>query len=359
MKSIKVNLGERSYPIFIGPNILKKSGTLLQKIIKGRRIGIVTNSKVAKYYLAGCRESLEKSGYDVTVIRIPDGEVYKKLGQISLIYDRLVKAKFDRGDTLFALGGGVTGDMAGFAAATYMRGIDYVQAPTTLLAQVDSSVGGKTGVDHPGGKNLIGAFYQPKAVLADTSVLETLPEREFRCGMAEVIKYGIIRSSSLFSFLEKSASDIKIKKQAAIEKIIGESCAIKAKVVSEDERESGIRAILNFGHTFGHGIETALGFKKLKHGEAVAIGMALAARLSCRLGACDEKVVDRIENLLKVYGLPVKVPKGISAGEVIKGMAHDKKATGGVLRFIIPTAIGKTAIKKDIPLRDIRAVISG
>lgn len=359
MKSIKVNLGERSYPIFIGPNTLQNTGTLLRKIIKGNRIGVITNSKVAKYYLPRCKTSLEKSGYDVTVIKIPDGEEYKNLGQISLIYDRLVKAKFDRGDTLLALGGGVTGDMAGFAAATYMRGIDYIQAPTTLLAQVDSSVGGKTGVDHSGGKNLIGAFHQPKAVLADTSAFGTLPDREFRCGMAEVIKYGVIRSTSLFSFLEKSASDIKNKKQMAIEKIIVESCRIKAKVVSEDERESGVRAILNMGHTFGHGIETALGFKKLKHGEAVAIGMALAARLSYRLGDCDEKTVNRIENLIKVYGLPVKTPKGITAGDVIKGMSHDKKAVGGVLRFIIPTAIGSVAIKKDISVGDIRAVING
>jgi len=348
LAEIRVSLGERSYGIKTGEGVLGTCGPLVRKVARGGGIAIVTNRKVNRLFGETCRRSLEKAGFRTETVILPDGERFKNLRQVSKIYDALVKKGFDRSDTVFALGGGVVGDIAGFAAATYMRGIDYIQAPTTLLAQVDSSVGGKTGVDHSGGKNLIGAFYQPKAVLADLSALKTLPEREFRCGMAEVIKYGIIKSPRLFGFLEKSVKEIRQRQPEFLEKIVRESCRIKAEVVSKDEREAGLRAILNYGHTFGHGIETALDFKRLKHGEAVSIGMVMAAELSRRLGLCDEKSVTRIKNLLRAYGLPVLKPRSISMNDVIEGMAHDKKKLAGRTIFILVKEVGSCIIKGDL-----------
>jgi len=349
---VRVSLGERSYGIETGEGVLENCGPLVAKVARGGGIAIVTNRKVNRLFGETCRRSLEKAGFRTETVILPDGERFKNLRQVSKIYDALVKNGFDRSDKIFALGGGVVGDIAGLAAATYMRGIDYIQAPTTLLAQVDSSVGGKTGVDHPGGKNLIGAFHQPKVVLADLSALKTLPEREFRCGMAEVIKYGIIRSPRLFGFLEKSIKEIRQRQPEFLGKIVKESCRIKAEVVSKDEREAGLRAILNYGHTFGHGIETALDFKRLKHGEAVSIGMVMAAELSRRLGLCDEKSVTRIKTLLGAYGLPVSKPRAISMNDVIKGMEHDKKKLAGRPRFILIKKIGSCIIKGDLSYND-------
>ncbi len=349
MAEIRVNLGERSYSIKAGEGVLGNCGPLVKKIARGGGVAIVTNRKVNGLFGETCRRSLEKAGFRTETVILPDGERFKNLAQVSKIYDALVKKGFDRSDTIFALGGGVVGDIAGFAAATYMRGIDCIQAPTTLLAQVDSSVGGKTGVDYPGGKNLIGAFHQPRAVLADLSALKTLSEREFRCGMAEVIKYGIIKSPSFFGFLEKSVKEILRRKPVFLEEIVRKSCRIKADVVSEDEREAGLRAILNYGHTFGHGIETALDFKRLKHGEAVSIGMVMAAELSRRLGLCGEKSVTRIKNLLGAYGLPVVKPRSVSIDDVIEGMAHDKKKMAGSPRFVLINKIGSCIIKGDLP----------
>lgn len=357
MIQLKVALGKRGYPIYIGDDLLDNTGSFLKKATRAKRVGIVTGGKVKRHYLKRCRSSLEKSGFNVSVITIPEGEKYKNLKTISMIYDNIVKANLDRGDALLALGGGVTGDMTGFASATYMRGIDFIQVPTTLLAQVDSSVGGKTGVDHPGGKNLIGAFYQPKMVLCDYSVFSTLPEREFRCGMAEVIKYGIISSPSLFSFLEKSVDDVRGMKQKAMERIIKESCAIKADIVSRDELEGGIRAYLNFGHTFGHGIETALKFSKLNHGEAIAIGMMMAVKLSCNLGYSPSSMVEKVERVLKAYRLPTTPPKGLKRESIWKGMSHDKKVIGGEKRLILVKGIGKPFIKSGLAYNDLKSVL--
>ena len=350
-------LGKRAYPIFIGDDLLARTGSFLKKKIHAKRIGIVTGGKVKKYYLEKCKSSIEKSGFAVSVISIPEGEKHKNLRTISAIYDSMVKANLDRGDAIVALGGGVTGDMAGFASATYMRGIDFIQIPTTLLAQVDSSVGGKTGIDHPGGKNLIGAFYQPKMVICDYSAFSTLPEREFRCGMAEVIKYGIIKSPSLFSFLEKSVDSVRGMKKSEMERIIKESCSIKASIVSRDEREGGIRAFLNFGHTFGHGIETALNFRKLNHGEAVAIGMVMAVKLSSLLGYSPSTLVDRVEKLLRLYGLPTAPPRGLTAVNIWKGMSHDKKVVGGKKRFVLVNGLGKPFLKSDLKYNDVKSVM--
>jgi len=354
---VAVNLGERSYPIFIDSALLSSIGSSLKKIARGKKVAIVTNGKVFNLHGKGLFKSLKKSGFSVSLIKIPDGEKHKNLSTISSIYDQLVKANFDRSDSIIAFGGGVVGDMAGFASATYMRGIDYIQIPTTLLAQVDSSVGGKTGVDHSGGKNLIGSFYQPKMVLADLSTLETLSKREMRCGMAEVIKYGIIRKERVFSFLERSLADIKAGDVSTLEKIVKTSCMAKADVVAEDERESGVRAILNYGHTFAHGIETALGFKKLKHGEAVAIGMVHSARLSAILGFTDEKPLKRIVAILKGVGLPTLLPSSLSSSDVIEGMKHDKKVIAGKTRLILIDKIGNAFIQSGIKAKDIKKAI--
>ena len=357
MKCIKIKLGIRSYPVFIGTGVINSTGKQLLGISSGNKVAVISNKKVYGLYGAQCASSIRKSGFCPITITLPDGEKFKTIEYIKKIYDALIKNKFDRSDTILALGGGVTGDLAGFAAATYMRGIDYVQVPTTLLAQVDSSVGGKTGVDYFGGKNIIGAFYQPKVVLADISTLLSLSAREFRCGMAEVIKYGIIRSASLFRYLEKSAGRITDRKKDALEKIVTESCRIKAKVVEEDERELGVRAILNMGHTFAHAIETALNFRKLKHGEAVAIGLVMASRLSYTLGLVKAESVNRVHNLIAQFGLPTSLPRNLQPEDVIKGMSHDKKIVSGKRRFIVFNKIGSAQIRTDITDKEIINVL--
>ena len=357
MDRLNVRLGEDSYPIYIGSGLLKKAGKLAGKSARGRLACIVTNPRVDRLYGGSCRESFKKAGFSVATIVIPDGERYKTLENIKKIYNGLIKNRFDRAAMIVALGGGVVGDMAGFAAATYMRGIDYIQIPTTLLAQVDSSVGGKTGVDYPGGKNIIGAFYQPKLVLADSSVISTLPEREYRCGIAEVIKYGIIRSASLFSYLEKSVQKIRVREAKSLREIVNRSCRIKARVVSQDEKESGVRAILNLGHTFGHAIETALNFQKLKHGEAVAIGLVQAARLSYTLGFVNSATVRRIKTLVSEFGLPTGLPRQLTPGDVLKGMRHDKKMISGKARFILFDKIGTAKIVSGLRDKEILSAI--
>lgn len=336
---------------------MKDSGKLLRKTVHGRSIAVVTNSKVLKLYGKKCISFLRRSGYRTITVTLPDGEKYKTIDYVKKIYDELIKNRFDRADAILALGGGVTGDMAGFAAATYMRGIDFVQMPTTLLAQVDSSVGGKTGVDYSGGKNIIGSFYQPKIVIADISTLLSLSAREFRCGIAEVIKYGLIRSASLFNYLEKTADKILTRKQVALEKIVTDSCRIKAKIVSEDERESGVRAILNMGHTFGHAIETALNFRKLKHGEALAIGLVMASRLSYSIGLIKAENVKRVHNLIARYGLPTSLPRNLQPEDIIKGMSHDKKIKSGKRRFIVIDKIGRADIRTDLADKEIINVL--
>ncbi len=357
MASLRVDLGPRSYSILIGDGSSKEGIAALPRLLKGKKIAVVTNPVVSRLFAGKTLRLLRKAGFKPSVITLPDGERYKTIQHLARIYDGLIEGHFDRADAILALGGGVVGDMAGFAAATYMRGIDFVQFPTTLLAQVDSSVGGKTGIDYPGGKNIVGAFYQPRLVVCDLSALKTLPEREYRCGMAEVIKYGVIRDARFFAWLEGNIKEVAARKTAALETIIRKSCACKGAVVAADEREADIRAILNFGHTFAHGIETALDYKRIKHGEAVAIGMVLAGRLSYSLGLIPQKTAERVKRLIAAYGLPTSLPTDLSPAEVVEGMAHDKKIISGAWRFVVYDRIGNAYVKDGLSRSEIAAAI--
>ena len=345
MDIVNVDLGERSYPIYIGTGILGDLGKTLGNFVAGRTAAVVTNPTVAALYLDAVKESLIGAGFETRVIEIPDGEEYKSLEWAGRIFDKLISYRLDRYCPLVALGGGVVGDITGFVAATYLRGVPYVQVPTTLLSQVDSSVGGKTAVNHRKGKNLIGAFYQPKFVQIDVDTLRTLEEREIRAGLAEIIKYGVIRDADLFAYLEENMERVLSLHSGALCHIIRRSCEIKARIVEEDERESGVRAILNFGHTFGHAVEAVTGYREFKHGEAVAIGMVYAARLSERLGLCRGDVVERISALVGKAGLPTEAPD-CPEEEFMRAMQHDKKAVGGELRFVLVEEIGKVMIRK-------------
>lgn len=348
MEQITVNLGKRKYPIYIGRNILDMLGELMiQKGHKGKAV-CITNPTVAALYSHRIISSLNNVGFKTYRIDIPDGEEYKNLEWLSHIYDKFIEYNIERQSAIVALGGGVVGDIAGFAAATYLRGVPYIQVPTTLLAQVDSSVGGKTAVNHPEGKNLIGAFYQPKMVLIDVDVLKTLEHRDIKAGLAEVIKYGVIRDNNFFTFLEQNHGDC-LNLGSSMLHAIKRSCEIKASVVEEDETETGVRAILNFGHTFGHAIETATNYKELRHGEAVAIGMAAAARLSFRLGICSKNVMERVEGLISNVGLPVKIgaiSKRPQDNALLKAMEIDKKVSGGRIKFVAVEDIGRTTFKQ-------------
>lgn len=359
MASLRVDLGDRSYPILIGDGVSKEGIAALPRLLKGKKIAVVTNPTVAKLYAAKTIRLLKKAGFKPFIITLPDGEQYKTIKHLARIFDGLIAAHCDRADAILALGGGVVGDMAGFAAATYMRGIDFVQFPTTLLSQVDSSVGGKTGIDYPGGKNIIGAFYQPRLVACDLSALKTLPEREFRCGMGEVIKYGVIRDARFFTWLEDNVKEVRARKTGALETVIRKSCACKAAVVAADEREADIRAILNFGHTFAHGIETALDYKRIKHGEAVAIGMVMAGSLSYSLGLIPQKTAERVKHLITAYGLPTCLPKYLSPAQVIDGMAHDKKIISGSWRLVVYDRIGNAFVKGGLTRAEIASAMLG
>ena len=357
MASLRVDLGGRSYPILIGEGVSAPGIAMLPRLLSGKKIAVVSNPAVAKLFAARILRLLKNAGFNPFVITLPDGERYKTIQYIAGIYDGLIAAHCGRADAILALGGGVAGDMAGFAAATYMRGIDFVQFPTTLLAQVDSSVGGKTGVDYPGGKNIVGAFHQPRLVVCDLAALKTLPGREYSCGMAEVIKYGVIRDARFFAWLEKNVKDVAARKPKALETVVRKSCASKAAVVAADEREADIRAILNFGHTFAHGIETALEYKRVKHGEAVAIGMVMAGRLSYSLGLIPQKTAERVKRLIAAYGLPVRLPPSLSAEEVLDGMAHDKKILSGNWRLVVYDRIGNAFVKGGLSRAEIAAAI--
>lgn len=337
MKELPVELGERRYPIYIGSNLLSQS-TLLTQHIKAKQVLVVTNTTVAPLYLATVLQSL--SGYCVETVILPDGEQYKTLEYVTQIFDKLLANKFSRNATLIALGGGVIGDMGGFAAACYQRGIAFVQIPTTLLAQVDSSVGGKTGVNHPLGKNMIGAFYQPQCVIADANVLDTLDDRQLAAGLAEVIKYGLIRDAEFFVWLEENMSTLLARDKAALAYAIERSCMNKAQVVAEDETETGVRATLNLGHTFGHAIETGMGYGSYLHGEAVAIGTCQAADLSRRKGWLNDVDVDRIIALFKQAKLPTVPPESLDAERFLELMAVDKKNIDGQIRLILLEKIG-------------------
>ncbi len=345
---IEVGLGDRSYPIYFLYHQFKNIGSLLRHYGLYKKVAIVTNPTVWSLYGDRVFDSIKDADFEPVLIKIPDGERFKRLKWISHIYDRMLEHRMDRNSSVIALGGGVIGDMAGFAAATYMRGVPYVQIPTTLLSQVDSSVGGKTGVNHPKGKNMIGAFYQPCLVLIDTGFLDTLKPRELRAGLAEVVKYGVIKDRALFEFLEDNYKEILKLDRDAILHIVRRSCEIKARIVEEDEREKGIRAILNFGHTFGHAIESITGYRRFRHGESISIGMVMAAELSKNLGLCGDDVPERIESLLLNFGLPVKPPP-ISTDEFEEAMRLDKKVLREQQRFILVRDIGDVVIREIAP----------
>ncbi|MEW6715005.1 MAG: 3-dehydroquinate synthase [Nitrospirota bacterium] len=352
---VKVELGERSYDIIIGRDILPKLG-LLVKHLRPSKTAIISNKTVFPLYKDKLDASMKKYGISYEVLLLPDGEEYKDFLWIYNLHGKLLEAKFDRNSLIIAFGGGVVGDMAGFVAATYMRGIKYVQVPTTLLAQVDSSVGGKTGVNHPLGKNMIGAFYQPSLVCIDVDTLKTLPKREFCAGIAEVIKYGVIADSRFFDYLTDHKDEI-LSLGDGIINIIKHSCEIKADVVSKDEREAGLRAILNFGHTIGHALETVTDYEKYLHGEAIAIGMCLAADISVKMGIFSKDSSESIKSLVEQYALPSRIPDDINISEVIKAMAVDKKAASGKLKFILPESIGKVRIEDDVDKEVIKEVL--
>jgi 3-dehydroquinate synthase len=342
--SIDVELGERSYPILIGRGLLD-DGALLMKHIGGAggKVAVVTNTTVAPLYLEKVAAPLRAGGREVVPIILPDGEEYKNWEHLNLVFDALLANKCDRKTTLVALGGGVIGDMTGFAAATYMRGVPFVQIPTTLLAQVDSSVGGKTGINHPLGKNMIGAFYQPRAVIADTATLDTLPDRELSAGLAEVIKHGAILDAGFFDWIEANIDALVARDPAALAHAIARSCEIKSDVVKRDEREGGLRAVLNFGHTFGHAIEAGLGYGAWLHGEAVGCGMVMAADLSRRLGHIDDAALERVRALVQAAGLPTAAPD-LGAQRWIELMEVDKKNEGGTIKFILVKPLGSPSI---------------
>lgn len=343
---VTVDLGERSYPIYIGGRLIDDASLLTPHLGKGRAV-IVTNDVVAPLYLERVTRAL---GDRVAMsIVLPDGEAHKTLAAIESIYDRLLEGKFDRNTTLIALGGGVIGDITGFAAATYQRGINFIQIPTTLLAQVDSSVGGKTGVNHVRGKNMVGAFYQPQCVLADTDVLGTLPVREIKAGLAEVVKYGLIGNPGFFNWLAENSGAILALEEKCLSEVIRVCCEAKAAVVAADEREAGARALLNLGHTFGHAIETATGYGTWLHGETVAMGMVMAADLSQRLGWLDEAEARQIRAVLEEnFSMPVIPPADITVEQYLDLMASDKKAELGKIRFVLMKSIGEAVIAGDI-----------
>lgn len=345
MKTLTVELAERSYPIHIGPGILGDA-SLLKPFIRGHQVFIVTNTTVAPLYLDRLKAALE--GFDVGCIELPDGEAHKTLDQVGQIYDALLEYRFERSCTLIALGGGVIGDMCGFAAATYQRGVDFIQIPTTLLSQVDSSVGGKTGVNRPLGKNMVGAFHQPRCVLIDTDTLSTLPQRELQAGLAEVVKYGLINNRDFLEWLGENVDDLLSLKRKVIARAIETSCSEKALIVAEDEREGGIRALLNLGHTFGHAIETAMGYGQWLHGEAVAAGMVMATDLSMRMELVTPAEAQSVKSLLAAFGLPVLPPGQISVDQFLSLMGRDKKAQAGRVRYVLLKRLGRAFVTSEV-----------
>jgi 3-dehydroquinate synthase len=353
MQTVTVDLDTRSYPIHIGTGLLGVDEWWAPYL--GNRTMIITNTVLAERHLAPVQAALQGRTFETLIL--PDGEAAKTLASAERIWDALLAARFGRDATLIALGGGVIGDLTGFAAACYQRGIDFIQMPTTLLAQVDSSVGGKTGVNHPRGKNMIGAFHQPRCVIADLDTLRTLPERELRAGLAEVIKYGLIADAAFFDWLEAHLDALLARDAAALSHAIAVSCRTKAAIVAADERESGVRALLNLGHTFGHAIETGTGYGTWLHGEAVATGMVMAAELSARLGRVSSAAVERIGHLIDRAGLPVRAPASLDAERFLELMAVDKKAQAGRLRLVLLRAIGEAELRSDTDPGVLRALL--
>ncbi|MBD2130923.1 3-dehydroquinate synthase [Sphaerospermopsis sp. FACHB-1094] len=356
---IKVDIPENSYEITVAPGSLDQLGEQMTGLKLGKKVLLVSNPMIFKHYGERAIASLKNAGFDVVHYNLPPGERYKTLNSIQKIYDVALEHRLERSSTMVALGGGVVGDMTGFAAATWLRGINVVQVPTSLLAMVDSSVGGKTGVNHPQGKNLIGAFHQPSLVLIDPEVLKTLPAAEFRAGMAEVIKYGVIWDAELFTQLEasKHLDQLRYVKSDLINYILTHSCQAKADVVSQDEKESGLRAILNYGHTIGHAVESLTNYRLLKHGEAVGIGMIAAGEIAVKLGLWQKADTERQNALIKKAGLPTKLPAGLDIAAIIDALQLDKKVKSGKVQFVLPTQIGAVIVTDEVPTDTIRQVL--
>ncbi|HNQ04160.1 MAG TPA: 3-dehydroquinate synthase [Thiobacillaceae bacterium] len=357
MQTLGVDLGERSYPIHIGPGLLDQAGLALPHL-RQRRVVIVTNTTVGPLYLERLSQALRSAGVQVDSVVLPDGEAYKNWQTLNTIFDALLGQRAERRTTLIALGGGVIGDLTGFAAACYQRGMPFMQAPTTLLAQVDSSVGGKTGINHPLGKNMIGAFHQPSLVLADTDTLDSLPDRELSAGLAEVIKYGLIRDADFLAWLEANMDRLRARDTQALIHAIHRSCQHKAEVVAADEREAGQRALLNLGHTFGHAIEAGMGYGAWLHGEAVAAGTMLAADLSRRMGLLDQAQVERMAELFRRAGLPTVAPD-LGEAAYMGAMGIDKKVEGGRMRFVLLKRLGEAFVSADYDPAALRATLAG
>ncbi len=356
MQTLKVKLANRSYPIHIGRNLISDASLVLPHL-KRKHVAIVTNTTVAPLYLNKLSEALQSADVKVIPIILPDGEAYKNTETLNKIYDVLLQNRCERSTTLVALGGGVIGDLTGYAAATYLRGVPFIQIPTTLLSQVDSSVGGKTGINHPLGKNMIGAFYQPQLVIADIDTLQTLPSREFSAGMAEVIKYGLIRDADFFDWLETNIKNLMKLDEQVLSYAIYRSCQNKAEVVARDEHEQGERALLNLGHTFGHAIENAMGYGVWLHGEAVAAGTMMAADLSQRAGWLTATEITRIQNIFKAANLPIEAPK-LGVEKYLDLMGLDKKVENGKIRLILQQAIGKSVITSDYDVEKLKATLA-
>ncbi len=355
MRTLQVDLGDRSYPIYIGQNLLSDP-QWLRPFVKGSQVCVVTNETIAPLYLDRVLALLD--GLQVSTVILPDGEAHKTLDVLSTIYDRLLEDRHNRSTTLIALGGGVVGDMTGYAAASYQRGVDFIQIPTTLLSQVDSSVGGKTGVNHPLGKNMIGAFHQPNVVVIDSTVLTTLPPRELSAGIAEVIKYGLIADVGFYEWLEQNIERLMVCDTDALEEAIERSCENKAGVVAQDEREGGVRAILNLGHTFGHAIETAQGYGNWLHGEAVATGMLMALDLSAREGSITEQEVERLRALLLRAKLPITSPEDMTEQQFIDLMAVDKKVLDGQLRLVLLDHVGAASVTNKFDIENLKQTLA-
>jgi len=345
MRTVRVRLGSRSYPVLIGRGGLRRVGSILARRLRGRPVVVVSSARVMGLHGRAFRASLRRAGLRAAWIPVPDGEPAKTMGVLGRVLRRLARLEAGRDTVLVAFGGGTVGDLTGFAAAAYARGIAFAQIPTTLEAQVDAAIGGKTGVNLPEGKNLAGAFHQPVLVLSDPELLGTLPPRHLRSGLAEVVKYAVIASPGLFRRLERSGRLLRAGDARALEPVVAACSAIKARVVSRDEREGGLREILNFGHTIGHAVETAGGFRRVLHGEGVAIGMACAARMSARLGLCHPSVPLRIAGLLRELGLPVECPPGLRRAILVRALAVDKKRRRGKLRFVLTRRIGKVTVR--------------
>lgn len=355
MEKLTVSLGARSYPIFVGSGV-SKDAALISPFLSQPKVAVISNGVVAPLYLDRFNETLRGAGIDVLDIILPDGENFKNWQTLNGIFDALVENSCERSTTLIALGGGVVGDMTGFAAACYQRGAPFIQVPTTLLAQVDSSVGGKTAINHPHGKNMIGAFYQPRLVLADTDYLSSLPPRELSAGLAEVIKYGLIRDLPFLAWIEAHLEGLMAKDQSLLQYAILRSCENKAEIVGADEKEQGVRAFLNLGHTFGHAIETGVGYGEWLHGEAVAAGTVMAAELSRRLGWVDRSDVERVKDLFKRAGLPTRGPD-LGSARYLELMQHDKKVVNAKLRLVLLKKIGEAVLCDDVPLTDVSEAI--